>query len=125
MEKILLILSIFSFFVAVVNTEMYVIEQTSNSSYAVTSEVDKISSLTTLLLSKKYIIFIVLVTLIRHVCINELEIDQKKFYCIRTGHGIFYEIYRFFKQGESVKYFLIEFFLILPHPFFLFHNIEI
>lgn len=61
----------------------------------------------------------------RYVCINELEIDQKKYYCIRTGRGIFHELFRFFKRNENVKYFIIEFFLILPHSFFLFHDYEI
>lgn len=45
-------LSIFSFLVAVVNTEMYVVEEISNhQSHSITLDVDKISSLVTVMLS--------------------------------------------------------------------------
>lgn len=58
----------------------------------------------------------------RYVALNELEIDQKKFYCIKTGHGIFHEIYRLLKRYENVKFFFIEFFILLPHSLYFLHE---
>lgn len=57
-----------------------------------------------------------LIMLLRYVCLNELEIDQKKFYVVRKYRGIFADIGRFFRRWDSLKYYLLELLLILPHP---------
>lgn len=53
---------------------------------------------------------------LRYVCLNELEIDQKKFYSVRKSRGFFSNIGRFISRWASVKYYLLEILLILPHP---------
>lgn len=48
--------------------------------------------------------------------LNELEINQKKFYYIRREYGLFADVARFFNRPSSVRLFLIELLLLLPHP---------
>ena len=79
------VMTLFYICLSMIKTEL---DMMDDDSTAFSSNLSLVISICTFSLSNIFALYLVIILFLRYVCLNELEIDQKKFYYVRREHGL-------------------------------------